>query len=641
MNKHEKDKNIHAETISCIVDKFEDNCVENDQKALSAQPLHAGQENTVETQVLVPQNTQEKADLDAVLPDWIDYLIQHYLPNQASHPAANQLIQQLMQAVEKGDSCILAEDAQIQCLAQMVQHEHAEKTPVAPFIFDSQRLYLYRYWALENALAKQVARLKQQTEQNLNQTQMLNIEKDLLTDPHQIQALHMVCQHNFNIITGGPGTGKTYTLARIIAVLNEQNPNLRIAMAAPTGKAAQRMEEALQAAFKDPALQHYSIIHKQLKPITLHRLLGLGTRAIPRFTERQRLPYDVIVVDEASMLDLSLAQMLFAAIPQNSKLILLGDAEQLASVDVGAVLANLQDVDALQANRTHLQTSRRFVQGAAIGEFARFIQQQEQQQTTTEVLAKFEHQVVSASELQPIQLTPNMSDVIQLKYLPEATNSAAHWAKYYDQLMYGFQPYVAWLKQWPEQSAEYADWLAQLIRYFDDYRILSAIRHGKLGLHELNQQIELRVLNALGVLKQGDWYVGRPVMMTYNDYQLGLSNGDIGICLKRPMTEKSQFEVYFPSLDKWVVATRLPKSIETAYALTIHKSQGSEFTHTAVVLENHATEMMSKELIYTAITRAKKVVSLLVAKDALAKALIKRTARVSGLLEKINNHLSL
>ena len=611
--------------------------MENEQKSLFVQALNTLRKNPADSDVLSPKNKAEHTEIEPVLPDWISYLLEQYLPQNADHTQANDVIQQLMQAVQNGDSCQSVTPAQIQCLVPLVQPEAQAIQQASPLVFDGQRLYLYRYWALEHALAKQVVRLSQLS----SPISGAEHSQGLLTDPHQIQALNMVCQHSLNIITGGPGTGKTYTLARIIAVLNEAKPELRIAMAAPTGKAAQRMEEALQAAFKDPALQHFSILKKALKPVTLHRLLGLGTRAIPRFNERQRLPYDVIVVDEASMLDLSLAQMLFAAIPDHAKLILLGDAEQLASVDVGAVLANLQEVEALKAHRTHLQTSRRFVQGAAIGEFARFIQQQDEAQSTARVLTQFEQQVVSAGTLAPIPLSFEMKDKIQLQYLPASTDPTPDWGHYYDQLMYGFQAYVEMLKHVPEQEVEFAGWLSQVIRTFDDYRILSAIRYGKLGLSELNQQIESRVLHQLGELKQGDWYVGRPVMMTYNDYQLGLSNGDIGICLIRPAQPKRQFAVYFPGLNKWVAATRLPKSIETAYALTIHKSQGSEFTHTAVVLENHAAEMMSKELIYTAITRAKKVVSLLVAKEALAKALTKRTARMSGLLDKVNNQFTL
>ena len=163
-----------------------------------------------------------------------------------------------------------------------------------------------------------------------------------------------------------------------------------------------------------------------------------------------------------------------------------------------------------------------------------------------------------------------------------------------------------------------------------------------MGLWQLNLQIEKRLLAALSLhmSQQGDWYVGRPVMMTYNDYQLGLSNGDIGICFKRMHDGQSVFEVYFPSLEKWVPATRLPKSIETAFVLTIHKSQGSEFSHTAVVLDAAAKNLLSKELLYTAITRAKKVVTLLADPDALLQSLTIRTSRRSGLLDKVNSLLT-
>ena len=178
-----------------------------------------------------------------------------------------------------------------------------------------------------------------------------------------------------------------------------------------------------------------------------------------------------------------------------------------------------------------------------------------------------------------------------------------------------------------------------MIARFDDYRVLSAIRHGNLGLNVLNEQIEQRVLEATQQAKQGEWYVGRPVMMTYNDYQLGLSNGDIGICFKQQQQGQIQFAVYFPSLQKWVAAARLPKSIHTAYALTIHKSQGSEFTHTAVVLDANAQQLLSKELIYTAITRAKKVVSILAARSSLSAAMSVRTLRRSGLTAKVSNML--
>ncbi|WP_168406144.1 exodeoxyribonuclease V subunit alpha [Acinetobacter indicus] len=569
---------------------------------------------------------------------WSNYLLQAPFFQAEKHEDSAKIIAQLLEATLNGDSCIAASAEQVAALANLVG-SGSEPGSVAPFIYDQQHLYLYRYWALESALAQQVARLKQQAVTAVDVSDYLH----LLEDQHQQQALKMTATTAFNLITGGPGTGKTYTLARIIAVLNQALPEIRIAMAAPTGKAAQRMKEALQNSFDDPKIANLvSDDLKRLTPITIHRLLGLGNRQQPRFHARQPLPYDLIVIDEASMLDLNLASMLFNAIAEQTRVILLGDAQQLASVDVGSVLADLQQVPALADNHVHLVTSRRFKAGALIGEMARFIQQQTAEQPAAQILQQFAAQLVQPGELQAVTLTQDMADVLQLEYLPDEAPDPVAGQGYYDKLMLGYQDYVYSLKQYL-QADDPDSVVMQVVKAFDQYRILTAIRHGGLGLQQLNMQIEQRLLQqlALDVAKQGDWYVGRPVMMTYNDYQLGLSNGDIGLCLQRLREGNRQFEVYFPSLDKWVPATRLPKNIETAFALTIHKSQGSEFQHVAVVLDQAAQNLLSKELIYTAITRAKSVVSLLADRQALVQALTVKTSRNSGVLEKVNEHLSL
>lgn len=537
---------------------------------------------------------------------------------------AQNLIQELLLAIQNGHSCVQFLPEQVRSLGTLVAAPHA----IAPFIYDQSHLYLYRYWQLEQQLAQDVQRL---IEAKVTQVAVAD-DQELLTDDHQKAALHAVAQQGLSIITGGPGTGKTYTLARIIAALNQALPNLRIAMAAPTGKAAQRMKEALQNAFNDPKLEHLvSDDLKHLQPITLHRLLGLGTQHKPRFSAKQPLPFDVVVVDEASMLDLNLAALLFNAIANGTRLILLGDAQQLASVDVGSVLADLQQVECLDQHRVHLHTSRRFKAGAAIGELAGFIQAPHMQNS---VLHELE-QLIAASTLQAIELTTQMSDVVQLEYLPEHLQTQQYHS-YYDRLMFGFNGYVAALQDYLS-SDEPDTLLAEVLAHFDDYRILTAIRHGPLGLKQLNQQIEKRLLQQLAsyTTQQGDWYVGRAVMMTYNDYQLGLSNGDIGVCLQRFKDGQWQFEVYFPSLEKWLPAARLPKNIETAFALTIHKSQGSEFKHSAVVLDGAAANLLSQELLYTAITRAKSVVSILADPKSLQQALTVKTTRQSGLKNKL------
>ncbi|WP_436870491.1 exodeoxyribonuclease V subunit alpha [Acinetobacter courvalinii] len=562
---------------------------------------------------------------------WSQYLTQATFSQFAQSVGAAQILQQLVEASLQGDSCIEVNPLQLEVLGDLAVSSEAATSQVAPCVYDQQGLALYRYWQLEQRLAEQICRLKRQTIQTLQAADY----HDLLSDEHQQNALKMVLQQGLSIITGGPGTGKTYTLARIIAALNQMIPDIRIAMAAPTGKAAQRMQEALQNSFNDPKLLASGLISDELRhqnTQTLHRLLGMGNRQIPRFNQKQPLPYDVIVVDEASMLDLNLATALFEAVPDHCRLILLGDANQLASVDVGSVLADLQQVAALAENRVQLQTSRRFSGEAKIGQLARFIQAQQHQTDVDAVLENLERQIVAATALQPVALSKDMSDLIQLEYLPEQHETDISSAQ--QKLMYGFQGYIDALKLYIKAD-EPEQYIQQVIQRFDDYRILTAIRHGQLGIEQLNRHAEQWLNQQLRQIAVGDWYIGRPVMMTYNDYQLGISNGDIGICFKHRF-QPQQFEVFFPSLNKWIAAHRLPRNMQTAFALTIHKSQGSEFTHTAIVLDAGAEKLLSQELIYTAVTRAKKVVSILADPNALLQALTTRTVRRSGLVQKIN-----
>ena len=562
---------------------------------------------------------------------WSNYLTQAPFSQSTQTVNAAQILQQLLEASLQGDSCIAIEATQIEALADLAVSSEMAMTQVAPCVYDQQGLALYRYWQLEQRLAQQICRLKRQI---VHDVEFLP-PPDLLSDVHQQAALNMVLQQWFSMITGGPGTGKTYTLARIIAVLNQMIPDIRIAMAAPTGKAAQRMQEALQNSFNDPKLLASGLVTDELRhqtTQTLHRLLGMGNRQIPRFNPKQPLPYDVIVVDEASMLDLNLATLLFEAVPEYCRIILLGDADQLASVDVGSVLADLQQVPALAENRVQLQTSRRFSGEAKIGQLARFIQAQKNQAAPQSVLSRLEQEIVEASTLQPIQLSEDMPDWIQLEYLPQ--QDQVDIASYQQKLIYGFQAYVEALQTYL-QTDEPKEHIQQVIQSFDDYRILTAVRHGALGLEQLNRYAEQWLNQHLNQIAVADWYVGRPVMMTYNDYQLGISNGDIGICF-RHRNQAQQFEVFFPSLKKWIAAHRLPRNMQTAFALTIHKSQGSEFRHTAIVLDAHAEKLLSQELIYTAVTRAKKVVSILADRSALQQAFTIQTVRRSGLVQKLN-----
>ncbi|MBK0062799.1 MULTISPECIES: exodeoxyribonuclease V subunit alpha [unclassified Acinetobacter] len=581
------------------------------------------------------QKLAENAEL-TWLKDWSEYLTQApFNLRERNSAQIAALLQALIEASLQGDSGLAISSAMLSEMGDFILHEQQAETQIAPMIYDGELLALYRYWSLEHRLSNQIARLSKQ----FIEAVAIEAYQDLLTDPYQQAALSMVASQTLNIITGGPGTGKTYTLARIIAVLNQAIPDIRIAMAAPTGKAAQRMQEALQASFNDEKLVASGLVTASLKQQstqTLHRLLGLGNRQVPRFHSRQPLPYDVIVIDEASMLDLNLATLLLEAIPLHCRVILLGDAKQLASVDVGSVLADLQLIPKLAKHRINLQNSRRFSADAKIGQLARFIQSVDNELPAAQVLQQFEQEIVVSAPLQNIELTPSMSDVVQLEYIPEAVTDVI---SYYERLMLGFRPFLEQLKAY--QQMDYAqENIEAVIQAFDQYRILVAIRFGNFGLEQMNRYAEQWLTEHLSVLPVGGWYVGRPVMMTYNDYQLGISNGDIGLCFRHRI-QPELYEVYFPSLNKWVAAHRLPKNIQTAFALTIHKSQGSEFAHTAVVFDHSAEKLLSQELIYTAITRAKKVISLLVDRGALAQALTVQTTRKSGLVRKINKKIGL
>lgn len=574
------------------------------------------------------QSEQKTADNTWVI-RWANYITQMVdFENEHVRQQAVFMIQDLFHAIEQGHSCLTLSQVEVQLLGKLVSESSHSK--ITPFIYQHGLLYLYRYFALEQRLATQIKRLSTQESVQCDSQSYHH----LLSDSYQRQALVCVSEHALSLITGGPGTGKTYTLARIIAVLNKSIPNLRIAMAAPTGKAAQRMQEALQAAFLDGDLTSLGLVTTELKmiqPTTLHRLLGIGKKGRASYNSQQPLPYDVVVVDEASMLDLQLATQLFEAIDDHTRLILLGDANQLTSVDVGAVLADLQTVPALKSHHVTLQHSRRFTADAQIGQFARFIQQHyvEKNENLRQV---FEDQVVKPHLIQHVNLKAVQIDLVQLEYLPKIFSSVEQKIDRLQRLWLGFEHYATAIQRYCDHILDQEN-IKNLIKSFDDYRILTAMRYGDFGVQQLNQYMEQQLLKSLSPkqIKQGDWYLGRPVMVTENNYQLGLSNGDIGICLQH-REDPTQFEVYFPSLNLWILATRLPQSIQTAFAMTIHKSQGSEFTHTAVVLEQAAEKLMSQELLYTAITRAKKVVTVLADENTLIHALSNKSVRQSGFL---------
>lgn len=615
------------------VDSFVDKCVNN-----YADKQISNKDNLVINQKLTSTQNDSETSTWATL--WSSYLsqfnTQSYHLNQENQSLVENYLLALSEALERGDSCIaLTEKPQniTDFLLDVGEYQTQDLSTVKqlkPMFCDSGRLYLQRYWAYEQRLAQRIASLLSEQVQQVDLAPYLSLFEDI----YQQQALAQGVNSAFSLITGGPGTGKTFVLTHIVAVLKKFYPDMRIAMVAPTGKAAQRMQEALQKAFQnqklhDAGLYHPDFAHQQTQ--TIHRLLGIGERGVPRFDASRPLGCDVIVVDEASMLDLHLTKLLFDAVQAPTRVILLGDANQLSSVDVGYVLADFQQVPALQQRHVQLKHSRRFVDDAKIGQFAKLIYATDRP-SYADFLGKAQPQMLQLGDEIP-QLAQVNVDWLGFYPLQQSENEPLDTSTLiaiYRQLALGYQTYFSILKEYLEGKVNYQ----QVAQVFDQYRILVAMRHGTLGLTQINLAMTQHLKHAFNLAQDSEWFVGRAVMVSSNDYQLGVSNGDIGICLPHP-DKREQLEVYFPSLDKWIAVARLPQSIQTAFALTIHKSQGSEFDHVAVVLDQSAQRLMGKELLYTAITRAKKMVSVFSSKDMLEHSLAVRTQRQSGLSQQI------
>ena len=505
-----------------------------------------------------------------------------------------------------------------------------------PLVLDAEdRLYLYRYWDYEKQLAtdlkKRAARLWPIAEQSLHDSLERLFPRQAIAGPDwQKVAAAVAVLRGFSVISGGPGTGKTTTLARILALLVEhaETPP-RIRLAAPTGKAAARMQEAIRAS-KMTLVQRVSPAVLDTIPeeaSTLHRLLGPKPDGVYfRHDRSNPLNLDVLVIDEASMVDLALMTKTVWALPPSARLILLGDRDQLSSVEAGAVLGELcvvagrysADFGAglnrltgveitgdeptdhpLRDSITLLSHSYRFSAESGIGQLA---------------------QGVNRADAKTIRrlIKKNPSDVqwhMQAKEqgLDELLN----------RMLSGYKAYLDSVRQ--GAPAE------KIIAQFGEFQLLCPQRSGERGVENLNLRFETLLKTKLHRVDR-EWYAGRAVMVTRNDYTLRLFNGDIGITLPDP-DEPERLRVYFQAADgaiRHIALTRLP-AFEPVFAMTIHKSQGSEFDQVLLVLPNEDSPVLTRELIYTGITRARVVVEVWGDAKILLAAVQKSVVRASGL----------
>lgn len=513
---------------------------------------------------------------------------------------------------------------------QPIMYQHINK-PEA----DTQNIkitfWLHRTWQAEFNLAQHINTILNQ------QINPLEIAIPENLHEQQVMAINVANNNAFSIITGGPGTGKTYTVAQLVIALQQaaesggdeygkirfSTDSASLALAAPTGKAAQRMQESLQAALDAADVQ------LQLQEAkTIHRLLGIGRTGRPRYNANNPLGEDIIIVDEASMLGVELANHLVSAVKPGARLILLGDANQLAAVDAGAVLADLCRIPLLQPIHAKLTESRRFSADSGIGKLANQINKTEADTQAIWQLLR-QDKALSFQYVNTLQIETVIDNKIQ--------NSLSNYRIISD-LTLNYRQYLnkveSLLKNPVEKSMPelVKSTITSLMQTFNQFRVLSAGHNGEWGDHYINNHITQWHLTKLKLpLGQNTWFHGRPVMVLQNNYELGLFNGDIGFCLQTG-DERSRLEVFFENKAQGIAVNLLNEDvIATAYAMTIHKSQGSEFDHVAITFDNSHARLLSKELIYTAVTRAKKQVSIYSTKHAFEKAVQTPTERHTGL----------
>ncbi|HKK45879.1 MAG TPA: exodeoxyribonuclease V subunit alpha [Balneolaceae bacterium] len=508
-----------------------------------------------------------------------------------------------------------------------------------PLIMDfAGRVYLQKLWKHEDVLSQQLLHRSQQAvtsiDMDLLKDGMVRLfENDADTiDWQQVAAANTIKQ-KLSIISGGPGTGKTSTVVRILALLLEQAQSnareIRIALTAPTGKAAARLKDSILLAKSglnvDPGIRE--TIPEQT--MTLHQLLGARWHTSSfRYDAENPVPYDVVIVDEASMVDQALMSKLMQALLEDSRLILLGDKDQLASVEAGSVLGDICDV---VKNHYSSQTAS-WLKQLSLSVPDAFITDDSKSLTDNITLLTKSYRFGTDSGIGLLAKCINRGDgdgALEILKSPDFGDVRFAAVNEQSKLEEMLKESSAGYMQKVRQSSSTEEALA----VYDHFRVLSAHRRGPWGVESLNRLIE-HILQREGLIsKYESWYVGKPVIINTNDYTLGLHNGDTGICLR---DENEEFRVFFRNENKIrsILPARLP-DYRTAYALTVHKSQGSEFEKVFLILPDSPSKIVTRELLYTAVTRARKQIDIFGREMVFKDGILKKLERFSGLRDRL------
>jgi exodeoxyribonuclease V alpha subunit len=511
----------------------------------------------------------------------------------------SELVARLSGAMSVGHICLpLPQEERRLLLTTHLVSESGQ----TPLIIHNSNLYLNKYFQYESRLARQLrARADVSYDKEKDTSRLLDhyFGRDTSEIDWQKRGAAVALEKGLTIISGGPGTGKTSTVSKIIAILLQASGNtLRIGLAAPTGKAAMRLQLSIGGSLETLACPEEIRASIPREAKTLHRLLGVR-RNSPQFRHDGDNPmsWDVVIVDEASMIDLALMSKLVDALKPGSRLILLGDKDQLASVESGAVLADC--IRSLPDNTVELRKTYRFDAGI-----------------------KGLAESINGGCLSKVWAILQDKDITNVSLMDS------------DIYTYIGRCYVKYMEEILQIKNGN---MKPIFVAFAKFQVLCSVHYGERGVAGINRKVEFYLAGRGFECKPDSWYAGRPVLISRNDYNLGLYNGDIGICI--PDSTDNKLKVWFEQKDggfKSYLPYRLPKC-ETAFAMTIHKSQGSEFEEVLVVLPGEDNRVLCRELLYTAVTRARERVRIDAEEKVLELGLSRQIQRYSGLAEQLQS----
>ena len=516
-----------------------------------------------------------------------------------------------------------------------------------PFILWKNKLYMQRYFYYESTVYQRIIELIQNekdTQKDI-ENQLLSLKDDIaklfpsdnLGRPDwQMIATISAVFNQFNIITGGPGTGKTTTVAKILTLLFRLNPDLKVALAAPTGKAAARMAESLKETAQKSTMNIDTAtkeVFKKLEPSTIHRLLGGRPNQIYfRHNKDNTLPHDLIIVDESSMIDVALFAKLMDAIKPTAKVIFLGDKDQLASVEAGSLFGDLCTAQ----GKLNLFSEQRAHFINKITPSCKTLLSDKNIQKSEHLL--FEH-IIELQHSYRFEAGGNIGVFSKAIIENELPIIKSFFGNHAPDISLDFDYNDKTLTRFAEGYRDYIEEpdIKLALNKLNQLRVLCALRQGEHGVYKSNQNIE-RYLQSKNLISiTGAFYEHRPIIVTGNNYELGLFNGDIGIVRS---DESGKLRVWFEDTEGNLrgIQPAFVSASETVFAMTIHKSQGSEFENVLVQLPSYGENaILTRELLYTAVTRAKKNVILQGSQEIILETCERRVKRGSGIAERFES----